>query len=50
MLIIDSLLRGLSRILKEEAKKSMELTIYLLCIFFVFSNYKIYHECLLQVL
>lgn len=35
----DSLMGTLSRILKEEYKKSTELTIYLLCIFFVYSNY-----------
>ena len=35
----DSLLGTLTRVLKEEYKKSMELCTYLLCIFFIFSNY-----------
>lgn len=45
---LDSLIGTLSRIFKEEYKKSTELTIYLACIFFVYSNYQQFHEVLLS--
>ena len=35
----DSLIGTISRTLKDDYKKSMELCIYLQCIFFIFSNY-----------
>lgn len=44
----DSLLQTISRILHEEFKKSTELSIYLLCIFFIYSNYNQFHNVLIQ--
>ena len=36
---LDSLIGTICRTLKDDYKKSMELCIYLQCIFFIFSNY-----------
>lgn len=47
--LLDTLINALSRLLKEEYKKSLELCIILLCIFYVFSNYQIYHGILIEV-
>jgi len=44
----DSLMGTVTRVLQEEYKKSMELSIYLLCCFYILSNYQANHEFLLQ--
>lgn len=46
----DSLIGTICRTLKDDYKKSMDLCIYLQCIFFIFSNYQDFHSILLQVL
>ncbi len=41
-------MQTISRILHEEFKKSTELSIYILCIFFIYSNYNQFHNILIQ--
>ena len=43
----DSLIGTICRTLKDDYKKSMDLCIYLQCIFFIFSNYQDFHSILL---
>lgn len=45
----DTLLCALSRVLREDGKKSLELSIYLTCIFAVFSNYVNFHFAISNV-
>ena len=42
----ESLMELLSRTLREEYKKNMELSIYLLCVFFTYSSYSEFHPML----
>jgi hypothetical protein len=42
----ESLIELLSRTLREEYKKNMELSIYLLCVFFTYSSYAEFHPIL----
>lgn len=39
LILLDVFLGNISRTLLDDYKKSSELTIYLLCTFFIFSNY-----------
>ncbi|CAD8046467.1 unnamed protein product [Paramecium sonneborni] len=42
----EQLLSTLSRTLRDEHKKSTELTLYLLCVFYILSNYLEFHQIL----
>ena len=44
----ESLFGLLSRTLREDHKKNMELSIYLLCIFFTYSSYSEFHPMLME--
>lgn len=45
----DTLLCALSRVLREDGKKSLELAIYIVCIFCYFSNYTDFHYAVSNV-
>ena len=41
---VESLMAIVSRTLRDEYKRSMNLTLYLLYIFYAYSNYSVFHE------
>ena len=45
----DTLLCALSRVLREDGKKSLELTIYITCIFSQFSHFADFHHAISNV-